>query len=123
MQIYTVKVYSNRTEWYQNDRLHRIDGPAYEGADGIKIWYQNDLLHRKDGPAIEWANGTKEWWLNNKLHRKDGPAIEYADGTKEWWIEGKRYTEQEFLAKTKPASCNGKIVEIEGKKYKLTEIK
>ena len=26
-------------------------------------------LHRLDGPACEWANGTKEWWVNGKLHR------------------------------------------------------
>ena len=37
----------------------------------------NDKCHREDGPAIEGANGSKYWYLNGKLHREDGPAIEY----------------------------------------------
>jgi len=44
-------------------QLHRLDGPAFEGADGTKWWYQNGLLHRLDGPASEWANGSREWWI------------------------------------------------------------
>jgi hypothetical protein len=47
--------------------------------------------------------------------------MEWANGTKEWWINGKHLTEAEFNARTK--SCNGKVVEIDGKKYKLQEVK
>ena len=50
---------------------------------------ENGKLHRVDGPAVEWANGTREWWLNGRLHRIDGPAIEVANGDCEWWVEGK----------------------------------
>jgi hypothetical protein len=70
-------------------KLHRVDGPAYEGADGRKRWWLNGKLHRVDGPAVEGADGRKEWWLNGKLHRVDGPAIEYADGSKQWFLNGK----------------------------------
>ena len=31
---------------------------------GTKYWYQNDQLHRTDGPAVEESDGTKEYWIN-----------------------------------------------------------
>ena len=108
-------------EWYLNDKLHREDGPAIEGADGDKIWYLNNKLHREDGPAIEGYDGYKAWYLNGKRHREDGPAAEWPDGSKEWYLNGTMLTEAEFMKRTN--SCNGKIVEIDGKKYKLTEVK
>ena len=52
------------------------------------------------------------------LHREDGPAIEGADGYKSWYLNGKLLSEAEFNASNKP-SCAGKVVEIDGKKYKL----
>ncbi len=121
-KIYTVKVWSNNSKhWYQNGQLHREDGPACEGSDGTKSWYQNGQLHREDGPAIETANGGKHWWKNGKLHRMDGPAMEFTDGTKFWWINDKQLTEAEFNSYHKN-SCEGKIVEIDGKKYKLQSV-
>jgi hypothetical protein len=63
---------------------------------GSKCWYQNDQLHRTDGPAIEFVNGTKKWYQNGKLHRTDGPAMEWDDGVTEWFIEGKEYPEEEY---------------------------
>ena len=68
-------------------------------------------------------NGTTCWFIDGKLHRTNGPAIEYADGSKKWWIDGKQLTEIEFAAATdakKPsASCEGKIVTVDGKRYRL----
>ena len=74
MEIYEVKVYD----------------------DGTKYWYQNDKYHRLGGPAIEFANGDKSWYQNDKRHRLDGPAVEYADGDKYWYTDGKRLTEADF---------------------------
>jgi len=93
--------------------------------DGTKHWFQNNvLLHREDGPAVEVADGKKVWYFEGILHRFDGPAIEYADGSKSWYLNGDKYTEEDFLKKTAPcSSSDGKIVEIDGKKYKLTEVK
>jgi hypothetical protein len=88
-------------------------------------WRNSDgKLHRKDGPAIESANGTKYWYVNGKLHREDGPAIESANGDKAWYVNDKNLTQEQFLARTKPkqASCAGKVVEVDGKKYKLVEV-
>ena len=66
-------------------------------------------------------DGNKFWYRNGQYHREDGPACEYANGTRYWFIEGKEYTEQEFNKKMNKTSCGGKIVEIDGKKYKLVE--
>jgi hypothetical protein len=75
--------------WYVDDKLHRLDGPAYEGADGSKQWYVDDKLHRLDGPAIEYADGSKRWYVDGKRHRLDGPAVEGADGSKYWYVDDK----------------------------------
>jgi hypothetical protein len=110
-------------EWCVNGKLHRLDGPAVERADGYKAWWVNGKRHRLDGPAVEWANGHKEWWVNGKLHRLDGPAVECADGSKSWWVDDKQMTEKEFNEYIKPKpTCEGKVVEVDGKKYKLTAI-
>ncbi len=104
-------------------KLHREDGPAVEQSDGSKEWYLNGKRHRVDGPAIECADGSKSWYLNGKLHRTDGPAVEYANGSKEWYLDGVEYTEADWLKQTQKvkAPCVGKIVEIDGVKYKLVE--
>jgi hypothetical protein len=97
-------------------------------ADGDKRWLLNGKTHRIDGPALELASGGKSWYINGYLHREDGPAIEWANGDKAWYLNGKHYSEAGFnaeLAKRKQPqlpSCEGKVVEIEGKKYRLTEV-
>jgi hypothetical protein len=117
---YTVKVHTNGTKsWYLNGKFHREDGPAIEWSDGTKSWWLNGNRHREDGPAIEDSSGTKEWYLNGKRHREDGPAVEYSEGDKEWWLNGKFLTKQEHKAATSKPNCEGKIVEIDGKKYEL----
>ena len=104
---YTVKVYPNGDkEWYLNGKLHREDGPAYEGASGNKSWYLNGKLHREDGPAREYASGSKFWCLKGKLHREDGPAIEWANGDKEWYLNDEEVTEEEHKLMT------SKVVEM-----------
>ena len=63
---YTVKVYDDRTEWFnEENQLHREDGPAVEWSTAVKYWFKEDKRHREDGPAIECANGYKAWYLND----------------------------------------------------------
>ena len=133
---YKVKVHDNGTrEWYLNGKHHREDGPAVEFANGDKCWYLNGKRHREDinpetgltCPAIEYANGTKHWFLNGNRHREDGPAIEYANGDKYWYLNNMNYSEANWkleVAKLhkRPDPCDGKEVEIDGKKYKLTAV-
>jgi hypothetical protein len=91
--------------------------------DGSKYWYLNDQRHREDGPAEEYPNGTKKWFLNGKLHREDGPATEYQNGTKKWYLNGVELSETEWRKRVQEvkAPCVGKVVEIDGVKYKLVE--
>lgn len=147
-QKYYVKVNQYGTFWYSDSEmtiLHRKNSPATEHVDGSKFWYLHGLRHREDGPAVEWASGDKFWYLHGKLHRENGPACEYANGTKAWYLHDERYREDgpavelangskawylnsKFLTKeewekqvsTATPSCEGKVIEIEGKKYKLT---
>jgi len=57
-------------------------------ADGSKRWYENNLLHRLEGPAVEDPNGCKYWYVEGKRHRLDGPAIEYPGGAGVWFYQG-----------------------------------
>ena len=124
MQTYKVTVDCNKNiHWYNDkDEYHRLDGPAFERADGYKEWYVDGKRHRLDGPAIEKADGDKSWWVDGKRHRLDGPAFEWANGNKSWYVEGKNMTEEEFNEYIKPKpTCEGKIVEVDGIKYKLVK--
>ena len=89
MEVYEVRVGKYKTEWYQNNKLHHLDGPAIECPNGYKAWFQNGVRHRLDGPAREYTNGTVEYW-----------------------IDGKELTEEEFFSRTKP--CLGKKVIVDG---------
>lgn len=89
----------------------------------MKKEYKVTVKKRIDGTKIE------RWFFKDNLHREDGLAyIEYnKDGSiwyKEYYIEGNKVlpfeSRQEFLKRSK--SCAGKIVEIDGKKYKLEEV-
>ena len=121
MIIYTVKVDDDGSKhWFLDGKQHRVDGPAYEGAGGSKSWYLDGKLHRVDGPAVEYADGSKHWFLDGELHRVDGPAIEWADASKSWYLDGKELTQAQWLEAVKPKpSCVGKIVEVDGVKYRL----
>jgi len=98
MKEYKVKVYSDSTVWYN----------------------LKDQLHREDGPAVNHENCYKAYYINGKLHREDGPAIEDVNGDKAYYIDGKELTEDEFNNINK--SCENKIIEIEGVKYKLSKV-
>ena len=47
---YYTKTYSDGTkEWYFNDQLHRVDGPAVEYSD----WYLNGIRYTEQEYNIE----------------------------------------------------------------------
>ena len=126
MKTYKVQVDDDGSKyWYLNDQRHREDGPAEEYPNGTKKWFLNGKLHREDGPAIEWGvGGCKEWYLNGERHREDGPAVEWADGTKRWYFNDVKLSETEWRKRVQEvkAPCVGKVVEIDGVKYKLVEV-
>jgi hypothetical protein len=78
----------------ENGQEYQVEINSY----GDKYWYQNDQLHRLDGPAVEWANGDKFWYQNDQLHRLDGPAYESANGEKYYFIKDIEYSKEEFDA-------------------------
>ena len=46
---------------------HRTNGPARVYSSGLKAWRQNNKFHRLDGPAIEHTDGNKgEWWYKGE---------------------------------------------------------
>ena len=87
--------------------------------DGEINWLLNGNFHREDGPAVEYPTGYKSWWINGKRHREDGPAVICYNGDKYWYLHNKKLTEAEHKAATSKSPCEGKIVEIDGKKYEL----
>ena len=122
-----------KLKWYLITQEFKISDETYEVrvySDGSKEWYQNGKLHRLDGPAIEYSDGYTYWYQNGKRHRLDGPAYERADGYKEWWVDGTKYSEKDFnqfiekenKIKEFKTSCDGKFVEVDGVKYRLTKV-
>ena len=99
-KTYVVKIDEDGTRWY------------------IRGWFGLLKLHR-----VEYANGDKIWYKNGKYHREDGPAVEWPDGDKYWFIEGMQYTEEGFNEEMKKikTSCAGKVIEVDGIRYKLVK--
>ena len=93
---YDVRKDDTYVRWYLNGKIHRVNGPAVEFADGTREWWSNGKIHRVNGPAIEFADGTKHWYINGEIHREDGPAVEIAVGNKYWWLNGLPKSEEEF---------------------------
>jgi antitoxin component YwqK of YwqJK toxin-antitoxin module len=72
-------------QWYQNDKLHREDGPAliwyFDNCDiYYEEWHYHDKLHRLDGPALTiyypytGQISSEQWYYHGKKHRNDKPA-------------------------------------------------
>jgi len=103
MEKYTVIVDDDgNIRWYQDNNIHRSNGPAIEYADGSKAWYHKGKFHRINKPAVEYSNGYRAWYREGKLHRLDGPAVEHPNGAKEWYINEREYSQDEFEEITNP---------------------
>ncbi|MFM1755408.1 MAG: hypothetical protein RL621_312 [Bacteroidota bacterium] len=96
---------------------------SYE--DGSVIYYKNGLSHREDGPAIICSDGYQKWCLEGKPHNLNGPAVIYPNGAEIYCLHGQKYYIKENWEKEVAKLKNpyyDKIIEIDGKKYKLTLI-
>lgn len=83
---------------YVNNKgqLHRTYGPAYVStAFKVEKWYQEDKLHRIGGPALRHKD-TLMWYKEGRLHNLEGPAVIDPGGPKQYWIEGHKMTEKEW---------------------------
>ena len=66
----------NYERWYKDNKLHRLDGPAYivyyqDGSIYYEHWYKDDKYHRLDGPAhIDYYEdgsiSNEEWYKDDK---------------------------------------------------------
>jgi len=102
--------------YFVDDKRHRLDGPAIEWSDGYKAYYVDGKRHRLDGPAIERSNGYKEYWVDDKLHRLDGPAIEHSDGYKAYYVDDKRHR---LDGPAVEHSDGYKVYYVNGKRHRL----
>ena len=96
-----------------------------DGSISSEYWHKDGKLHREgDKPAFIWyhEDGSilqERWFKDNQRHREgDKPAFIWyrEDGSIEeehWFKDGIEYIPQ-------TDSCHNKVVEIDGKKYKLT---
>jgi len=107
---------------------------AFINNDGSFCWYQQNYeMHRLNGPARKFSDGSKFWYQYGKFHRLEGKAIEYANGYGLWYIEGAEYNKKEFdaeiarrnqsLREGNLIEYGGKIIEVDGNKYKLIQMK
>ena len=120
---YNVSVYKDRTIFTNNkNQYHCEEGPAVQYFNGDREWWINGKLHRVNGPAVESISGYKAWYLNGLFHRTDGPAVERANGEKLWYLNGKNVTEDDFKRLISNDTLEDKIIEIDGRKYKLMRV-
>ena len=68
-----------------------------------------------------YANGDKAWYLDDNLHCEHGPAIKKTNGVTGYYLNDERFTKEEWENRLKNP-CIGKVVEIDGVKYKLVEV-
>jgi YD repeat-containing protein len=89
----------------------------YNYPSGLEIWREYDehgnLIHTK------YSNGVEVWYEYDKhancIHSK------YSDGYEYWYnADGEYITKEEFDRIHAP--CAGKVIEVEGKKYRLTAV-
>jgi hypothetical protein len=75
---------------------HRLYGPAVTvKSHQLVEWYKEDILHRIGGPAR--VHGSSMYWFKEgKLHNLEGPAVIDAAGPKQYWIDGVKYSPKSY---------------------------
>ena len=63
------------------------------------------------------------YWLNKdgQKHCEHGPAVKNPNGDKWYYLQGVWLSKEEWEKRLKNP-CSGKVVEIDGVKYKLEEV-
>jgi len=75
----------------------------YENSDDY--WYRNE--YNKNGNLTYYENSNDYWYRYEYDENGKQTYFEYSNGGK---------------IGTRSSSCDGKVIEIDGKKYKLTEL-
>jgi antitoxin component YwqK of YwqJK toxin-antitoxin module len=124
-----------REEFFNSDgERHNAAGLAFRewnenGQLAYEMYCLNGNRHNAAGPAYRQWHGNGQlayemYYLNGEFHNAAGPAYRYwhENGTlaiEEYWLNGRKLTKAAWEAAVNPAPCDGKVVEIEGRKYKL----
>jgi hypothetical protein len=86
------RVLDDRVEWYLNGYLHYV-----EWHNGTKTYHLDGKMHREDGPAYDGIGGEKKWYKNGLLHRENGPAITTPDGLERYYLLGVQMKKEDYL--------------------------
>ena len=95
----SVKIYGGDVIYLLNNKLHRINGPAFIRKHDLYIWLKDGKLHRDgDMPAVENESGNmKIYCKDGYFHRENGPAIyRRMDGFTRYYIDDKQITIDEL---------------------------
>lgn len=103
--IYVVRD-SSYEIWFQDNEIHREDGPAIIYKNGSVAYCKNGKFHREDGPAVINAHGFVQYWKDGKLSNEDGPAVVYMNGEVEYWIDGVSLTSADKLMSLTDTNLN-----------------
>lgn len=91
-------------------------------AQGDSEWYVNNKLHRLEGPAIIDSKGNQYWFKEGRLHREDGPAVEKIDGTQRYYMNGVEKKLSHSVTTTKTAKKTKKIKTVDETYEKKVDI-
>lgn len=94
--ITTIEPGKKNIFYYQNDLLHRDNGPAAIHHNGTKTWYKEGKKHRVGAPAHIWNNGNIEWFFEGLRHCETGPALIYPGRKEEYYLMGIKYSKEDF---------------------------
>ena len=72
------------------------DKPVKRVIGDKEVWVLNEKLHRVDGPAFIAPGVCERWHIDDKKHRVDGPAEIWEDGTECWYLKGVKISEEDF---------------------------
>jgi len=108
-------------------KLYGANGKEIYFEDSSGFWYKRD--YDSNGNLIYYEN-SKEYWIKRE-YNTNGNLI-YLEDSKGYW-DKRDYdsngnliyygdSDGEIIDNRPKKSCNGKVVEIDGKQYKLTEI-
>ncbi len=70
--------------------------PDHINVHGTKFWFNNNRLHRLDGPAMLSSDNDQYWFIDDNRHREDGPAILLSSNSEAFYLESVRFFETEF---------------------------
>ena len=59
--------YGNIFYFKKNDLMYYLHNSPINGNNEIKQFYSQQKLHRLDGPAVIYRNGKKVYYINNEL--------------------------------------------------------